>query len=116
MNDKQFTQYFEKRVKTFRNRVLYPPQYAYFYVVASAIDNIKDDGFGIIYPQLENKNKLYKIILNNQEMYDIFKEDIYYKGTVLEKMERLANLDNLSLEYKELYQDIISVGEFPISK
>ena len=70
----------------------------------------------IRYPQLENKNKLYKIILNNQEMYDVFKEDIYYKGTILEKMEKLTYLDNISTEYKELYQDIISVGEIPITK
>ena len=46
---------FEERVKTFRNRVLYPPQYAYFYIVASAIENIKDDGFGIVYPQLDEQ-------------------------------------------------------------
>lgn len=46
---------FEERVKTFRNRVLYPPQYAYFFIVASAIENIKDDGFGIVYSQLDEQ-------------------------------------------------------------
>ena len=70
----------------------------------------------IKYPQLENKNKLYKIILNNPDMYEVFKEDIYYKGTILEKMEKLETLDNNSSEYKQLYQDIVSVSEFPIVK
>ena len=43
-----------------------------------------------------------------------FKNDIYYKDTVLEKMEKLLNLDKNSIEYKNLYEDIISVGEFKI--
>ena len=42
---------FDKRVKTLHNKHLYPENYAYFYIVASAVENIKDDGFGIIYPQ-----------------------------------------------------------------
>jgi acyl-CoA dehydrogenase len=71
----------------------------------------------IIYPNFENKNKLYKLIINNSELHNIFKNDIYYKGTVLEKMEKLRSLeDQNSNEYKDLYQDIISVGEFPIEK
>lgn len=71
----------------------------------------------IIYPNFENKNKLYKLIINNSELHNIFKNDIYYKGTVLEKMEKLRSLeDQTSNEFKDLYQDIISVGEFPIEK
>jgi len=35
---------FNQRVSTFENKNLYPPKYKYFYVVASAIENIKDDG------------------------------------------------------------------------
>ncbi|NBO50724.1 MAG: hypothetical protein EBU80_13615 [Chitinophagia bacterium] len=71
----------------------------------------------IIYPNFENKNKLYKLIINNSELHNIFKNDIYYKGTVLEKMEKLRSLeDQKSNEFKDLYQDIISVGEFPIEK
>jgi hypothetical protein len=41
-------------------------------------------------------------------------EDIFYKNTVLEKMESLKNLNENSEEYKNLYQDIISVGEYKI--
>jgi acyl-CoA dehydrogenase len=68
----------------------------------------------ITYPKLENKNKLYKVILNNKELHSIFKDDIYYKDTVLEKMETLLKMDPKSIEYKKLYQDIIQVGEYPI--
>ncbi len=68
----------------------------------------------ITYPNLENKNKLYKLIINNLKLHKIFKEDIYYKGTVLEKMEKIRFIDPTTDEYKNLYQEIISVGEFPI--
>jgi acyl-CoA dehydrogenase len=65
-------------------------------------------------PILENKNKLYKFILENHELHDVFKNDIYYKGTVLEKMENLRKLKPNSPEYQELYQNIVRVGEYPI--
>ena len=44
---------FEQRVNSFRNQNLYPREYGYFYVVATAIENVKDDGFGVVYPQLD---------------------------------------------------------------
>lgn len=66
----------------------------------------------ICYPILENKNKLYKNILENERLSTIFKNDIYYKNTILEKMEELRNLDANSNEYKKLYQHIIAVGEY----
>ena len=70
----------------------------------------------ILYPRLENKNQLYNLILNNKELGEIFKSDIYYKGTVLEKMESLNKIDKNSIEYELLYLDIIKVGEFQINK
>jgi acyl-CoA dehydrogenase len=66
------------------------------------------------YPILENKNKLYENILNDKILYEVLKKDIYYKGTVLEKMENLMKMDKKSSNYDKLYQDIIKVGEFPI--
>ncbi len=32
--------------------------------------------------------------------------------TVLEKLEKLTNLDNKSNEYKEIYDDVIQVAEY----
>jgi len=68
----------------------------------------------LTYPSLENKNKLYDFIINNEELYKTFKNDIYYKDTVLEKMEQLKNMNKTSADYEKLYQDIIKVGEYPI--
>lgn len=68
----------------------------------------------IIYPVLENKNKLYDEILKNKTLYEVFKKDIYYKGTVLEKMENLKQINKNDPNYDLLYQDIIKVGEYPI--
>ena len=68
----------------------------------------------ISYPVLENKNKLYKQIIENKSLHDVFKNDIYYRGTVLEKMEKLRKMNPDTPEYKELYQDIIKVGEYAL--
>lgn len=68
----------------------------------------------IIYTNLENKNKLYKLIVENKELHTIFRNDIYYQGTVLEKMEKLLKMKSNTAEYKELYDDIIKVGEYPL--
>jgi acyl-CoA dehydrogenase len=64
----------------------------------------------------ENKNKVYNYIVNNEELNTILKEDIYYKGTVLEKMEAIKKLDPKSKEYKDMYENIIRVGEYKIDK
>jgi acyl-CoA dehydrogenase len=68
----------------------------------------------IIYPKFENKNELYNLICNNKQLNEIFRNDIYYKGTVLEKMELLNNSIKGTKEYEKLYQDIIKVGEYQI--
>jgi acyl-CoA dehydrogenase len=68
----------------------------------------------LTYSNLENKNKLYKMIIEDESLHNTFKNDIYYKDTVLEKMEKLRKLDSNTDEYNNLYQDIISVGEYPI--
>ena len=68
----------------------------------------------ITYTNLENKNKLYKLIVENKELHTIFKNDIYYQGTVLEKMERLREMKSNTAEYNDLYNDIINVGEYPL--
>jgi len=68
----------------------------------------------IRYTDLENKNKLYKLIVENETMHTMFKNDIYYQGTVLEKMEKLRKMKPNTEEYNHLYQDIIKVGEYVI--
>ena len=64
--------------------------------------------------KFENKNNIYNYIVNNKDLNTILKDDIYYKGTVLEKMEAIKNID--STKYTDAYEDIISVGEYKIEK
>jgi acyl-CoA dehydrogenase len=63
---------------------------------------------------LNNINKLYDYIKDNEEIENILKKDLYYKDTVIDKLERLDNLENKE-EYEKLYNDIISVGEYKIN-
>lgn len=70
----------------------------------------------IKYSNLEEKNRLYSMINSDKNLDKIFKEDIYYQNTILEKMERLRTIDKNNPEYDRLYQDIISVGEYKIEK
>jgi len=66
----------------------------------------------ITYENLEDKNNLYNYITNSDELNEIIRRDIYFKGTALEKLMKLSTLKPTSQEYKELYQNIISVGEY----
>jgi acyl-CoA dehydrogenase len=68
------------------------------------------------YANLENKNKMYALIKSDTALYNLLKEDIFYENTVLEKMEKLRTIDSKHPDYDVLYQDIISVGEFPIQR
>jgi len=70
----------------------------------------------IKYPDLENKNKIYSLINNDVKLINLFKDDIYYKNTILEKMEKMRKISKDDPEYNKLYQEIISVGEFDIEK
>jgi acyl-CoA dehydrogenase len=63
-------------------------------------------------PVFERTNEIYNIVNEHEKLHDIFRNDIYYKGTVVEKMEKLRTMERNSAEYEALYQDIISVGEF----
>lgn len=68
----------------------------------------------IQYTKLDDKNKLYKHIINSESLNEIFNNDIYYNGTVLDKLIHLSKLNKQDEDYKLLYQDIIKVGEYKI--
>ena len=52
-------------------------------------------------------------ILNNNRLMNTLKKDVYVKDTILEKLEELNNLHSDSEAYKELYNEVIQVGEYP---
>ena len=68
----------------------------------------------ITYKNLEDKNKLYTYIINNEHLNEILNNDIYFKGTVMEKLIKLSKLNKSSKDYKLLYEDIIKVGEYKL--
>ena len=66
------------------------------------------------YPKLEDKNILYNEIMTNKILQNIYKNDIYYKNTVLEKMENILTKNPTDKDYDLLYQDIVKVGEYEL--
>jgi acyl-CoA dehydrogenase len=70
--------------------------------------------YNMSYPKLEDKNVLYCEIMNNKILQNIYKNDIYYKNTVLEKMEVLLTKNSTDKNYDLLYQDIVKVGEYKL--
>ena len=65
----------------------------------------------INYNDYKTNNKIWNTIQTTPEIIKFLKEDIYYENTVIEKLEKLQSLSGK--EYEQLYQDIISVGEYP---
>jgi hypothetical protein len=68
----------------------------------------------LCYTKLEDKNRLYNYILTSDHLNDLFNNEIYYDGTVLEKLIKLSKLDKSSKDYNLLYEDIIKVGEYKL--
>ena len=83
------------------------------------ISNLGILGYPLLYlkksPKAEkysDKSKLINELINNKKIIESLKENIQVEDTVLEKLEKLTNLDSNSEEYKNLYNDCIQVGEF----
>ena len=64
-------------------------------------------------PRLYSTNVIDEI-LNNSYIIDHIKQDLYLDDTIFNNYEKLNNLSKDTEEYKIIYDDIISVGEFPI--
>ncbi len=109
---------FSQRMNTFNNKKLYPDKYNYFYVVAEAVENIKDDGFGIVYPQL---NDYYYMPTAHEDTAQLHQFDVetyyfqhnngkneeYYPGVTAKTFKTLDNypvkmLDN---SYKKMMSE-----------
>lgn len=60
---------------------------------------------------LEREN-LMNEMMSNKKIIDNIKENLYEEDTILERLNKLNELDSKSEEYKNLYNEIIQVGEF----
>ena len=78
---------------------------------------LKPTEYKINYDQFKNENKFYDIVINNNSVHELLKENIYYENTVIENFEKLTELKNNpdKTKYNELYKNVISVGEFKIN-
>jgi acyl-CoA dehydrogenase len=65
-------------------------------------------------PNFKKIKNLYDVIHNEPCYLHDIKKDLYYTDTVIEKLERLSQLASDSEEYRQLYEEVIQVGEFPI--
>lgn len=73
----------------------------------------------IKYDNFKNENKIFDMIVKNKDVEELLKENIFFENTVIEDLEKLTMLKNSSndkdkVKYNELYQKVISVGEFKI--
>ena len=59
-----------------------------------------------------NRSLLINELINNKKIIESLKQNIQIDSTILEKLETLTNLNENSDEYKNLYNDVIQVGEF----
>jgi alkylation response protein AidB-like acyl-CoA dehydrogenase len=66
--------------------------------------------------RFRNNEMIMEELFNNEKLLNVFKEDIQIKNTPLEKLEKLDSLKLRSEEYKVVYSDVISVGEYPMEK
>lgn len=98
---------YDKRINTFLNKQLYPNKYAYFYIVAEAIENIKDDGFGIVYPKLSDNNIYIPTAHEDTSRFHDFDVELFIFGKNLnnplysdKKMlhNELQNLQNVNVK------------------
>jgi len=61
----------------------------------------------------DEKRNLINLVNNHPDILKKIREDIYHQDGILAELEQLNTLDNESEEYKNLYQKVIQVGEYP---
>jgi len=60
----------------------------------------------------ENNRDIMKEFIDNKNIINEIKKDLYLNNTVLEKLENLTHMDKNTDEYNRIYNEVIQVGEF----
>jgi acyl-CoA dehydrogenase len=75
---------------------------------------LKPLGYKSTSSNYEEVNRIYDIINGSDGFMTKIKENLYYKNTIIQKLEKLSNMEKNTTEYQKLYQEVISVGEYKI--
>ena len=67
--------------------------------------NVKVDSY-------KDRENVINEVMNNKNIIEKIRENLYEKDTILEKLNKLNDLDLKSEQYKELYNEVIQVGEY----
>ena len=88
-------------------------------IINRVISNIGILGIPLIHMKKNVKVDSYKDrenvineVMNNKNIIENIRENLYEKDTILEKLNKLNDLDLKSEQYKELYNEVIQVGEY----
>jgi hypothetical protein len=59
---------------------------------------------------------VYNTIIRDENVIKALKEDIFYENNIIEDLEILSKLNKKHDLYKELYNKVINVSEYKITK
>jgi acyl-CoA dehydrogenase len=76
---------------------------------------LKPSEYKPAFTNFKSNNRIFETIMENKEIHNLLKENIYYDDTVIEDLEKLTDLKTKDkAAYTELYNKVISVGEYTI--
>ncbi len=77
---------------------------------------LKPTSCTVKYDKFRNENILYNTIIRDENVIKSLKEDIFYENNIIEDLEILSKLNKNNDLYKELYNKVINVSEYKITK
>jgi acyl-CoA dehydrogenase len=77
---------------------------------------LKPTSCTVKYDKFRNENIVYNTIIRDENVIKALKEDIFYENNVIEDLEILSKLNKNHDLYKELYNKVINVSEYKITK
>jgi acyl-CoA dehydrogenase len=73
---------------------------------------LKPTKCSIKYDKFRNENIMYNIIIRNENILKLLKENIFFENTVIEDLENLSKINKNTELYNKLYNKVINVGEY----
>lgn len=73
---------------------------------------LKPTKCSVKYDKFRNENIIYNIIIRDENIIRLLKENIFIENNVIEDLETLSKLNKNTDLYKKLYNKVINVGEY----